>query len=826
MLALGENADAPSGLETISIFDILFNKVELLSIDFFDISDTTSLVGKFRVNIAAWFYIMRNVAGGILLVILIYVGIKMALSTVASDRAMYKRMFADWVVSLLLIFILNYIIVFTIGINNALVGAFESVLEANDKLAATMETFAKHGLNPFGGITSIVAAIIYIMLIWQTMALFFSYFNRMLKIGFLIIISPLISITYSIDKMGDGKAQALNSWLKEFVYTILMQPFHCAIYMSLISTAINLFTGLNLFGNKVSETLGAGIMALVCIMFTKEAEKIVRKIFAFQDDNKDTSLVAGVAVASMAMNKAKSFGTNGAKFINNGKNFFKNGREAFRLANIKAEGVAAFKYLKGGKDNGDVDGNQKDYATIRSEERAKSYAAQAQKWEKELDEAQQHKEASEKIRTRALEAEKERLSLAGGREMSPEELEAVARFNVAKSQIEEEAFKNLGDGRHMFKNAYRAGKRTVKGAANAPGKVYKNVKNGLGKVSDALPYAETRKLIAEEAKKSAGFFTGAATLGLSGKVSGAVAAAVATNKAVETYSKSSKGTFANDVNKFAGKHSVAKLSDKKKQKVLQDIAKNGKDYDLDSGVSDKLRDIIEELKSDPNSRGNLDEEDIKNTIIANKKTPDKVLNILFPNRNEKEPSAAQNKLQNYACEYAISNKFASANEVGVSSASVIKEACSEPTLTKEEQITSIEIGMKFLEGAEDTQESINRVAKSENPKMLASVSEELDTAIEEKREQLLSKMINDTTITSGNEFAIRQYENAIEALEMKKALLLANAVLEIEDKNKELKDKLEKEFSEEISRLVGKDYEEDELKELQRQLEEVKGRFN
>ena len=32
------------------------------------------------------------------------------------------------------------------------------------------------------------------------------------------MISPLISITYSIDKIGDGKSQALNTWLKEFIY--------------------------------------------------------------------------------------------------------------------------------------------------------------------------------------------------------------------------------------------------------------------------------------------------------------------------------------------------------------------------------------------------------------------------------------------------------------------------------------------------------------------------------------------------------------------------------------------------------------------------------
>ena len=83
-------------------------------------------------------------------------------------------------------------------------------------------------------VNSIAATVVYCMLVWQTLGLVFTYFNRMLKLAFLTIIAPLVTITYSIDKMGDGKAQALGNWLKEYVYTILIQPFHCIVYMTLV----------------------------------------------------------------------------------------------------------------------------------------------------------------------------------------------------------------------------------------------------------------------------------------------------------------------------------------------------------------------------------------------------------------------------------------------------------------------------------------------------------------------------------------------------------------------------------------------------------------
>lgn len=45
----------------------------------------------------------------------------MALSTVASEEAKYKKMLVDWVTSLALLFVLHYIILLVININSALV---------------------------------------------------------------------------------------------------------------------------------------------------------------------------------------------------------------------------------------------------------------------------------------------------------------------------------------------------------------------------------------------------------------------------------------------------------------------------------------------------------------------------------------------------------------------------------------------------------------------------------------------------------------------------------------------------------------------------------
>ena len=74
-----------------------------------------------RESIAKWYYALRTMAIMILLIILIYIGIRMATSTLADDKAKYKSMLWNWLVSMAIVFVLHYLIIAVITINNSLV---------------------------------------------------------------------------------------------------------------------------------------------------------------------------------------------------------------------------------------------------------------------------------------------------------------------------------------------------------------------------------------------------------------------------------------------------------------------------------------------------------------------------------------------------------------------------------------------------------------------------------------------------------------------------------------------------------------------------------
>ena len=311
----GAVAGVANGLATVVVpftpDSIFFNKYYITTIDFFNNSVTSSASGdiltSIRDNIALWYYVMMIIACAALLSILLYVGIRMAISTVASDKAMYKKMLIDWATSLALLFLLHFIIIATIKVNNVLVEVMQkaSKPESGTLLDNTAVQLLLSALSP-NIIVGFGSLILYIALQIETFIFLLMYMKRMFTVAFLIIIAPLITITYSIDKMGDQKSQALNAWLKEFMFNVLIQPFHCILYLAFGNIAVSLVTGggfsIESFLGFDNGGLGGFILAIVALKFILDGEKIVKKIFGF---DKASSLGNAMASAALIANAAK-----------------------------------------------------------------------------------------------------------------------------------------------------------------------------------------------------------------------------------------------------------------------------------------------------------------------------------------------------------------------------------------------------------------------------------------------------------------------------------------------------------------------------------------
>ena len=284
---------AGEGAQTLSVQDIIFNKVKITDINFFNIEGADGAIRTIRENVAAWYVGVRNLASVVLVIILIYVGIRMAISTIAEEKAKYKKMLKDWFTSMCLLFVLHYIIILTIQLNNTLVSAIGDASSTGD----IGKQFFNNAVNNVYLTKGMANAICYLLLEAITFGFLIAYIKRMITIAFLIIIAPLVTITYSIDRMGDGKSQALNTWFKEFAYNILIQPFHCVAFLALCSTAVNLGEK----ANVADATLAICLLAFLA----KSAEDIVKRIFGFEAQSMASPVAAAALGYSLAQNTAK-----------------------------------------------------------------------------------------------------------------------------------------------------------------------------------------------------------------------------------------------------------------------------------------------------------------------------------------------------------------------------------------------------------------------------------------------------------------------------------------------------------------------------------------
>ena len=235
-----------------------------------------------RNTISGWYYTLRNFSIVALLSVLVYVGIRMIMSTLAQDKAKYKVMFKDWLVALCLVVLMHYFMIAILNIstkiteaigggeNTNLVGNVTDIIInvlSNDEQEDYTYTVGdkKYTLaDAYANILVLFGIIIY------TVIFAIKYLKREFTIVFLILLGPVSCITYPIDKIGDGKAQAFNRWFSEFLYQVIIQPFHLLLYIVLIGTAAELANTNVLY-------------ALVCFAVMGPAEKFIKEMFGFKD---------------------------------------------------------------------------------------------------------------------------------------------------------------------------------------------------------------------------------------------------------------------------------------------------------------------------------------------------------------------------------------------------------------------------------------------------------------------------------------------------------------------------------------------------------------
>ncbi len=260
-----------------------------------------SIANELQATIATWYNALRRIALVGLLSALVYVGIRIVLSsTSAKEKAKYKSMLKNWIVAICLLFTLHYIMSITITVVNKINEVISVSSISADGEDVLMTSLRNKILNGEEWNVVLTYVVIYFVLAVYTVKYTIQYVKRVAYMAFLTMIAPLITLTYPLDKIKDNKAQAFDMWIKDYVFFALIQVVHLLIYYIFLGSAIDL----------ASE--GNWLFAIVAIGFITPAEKLIKKMFGFEKSKTLGSMAAG-ATGALMVNALQGISKGGQK---------------------------------------------------------------------------------------------------------------------------------------------------------------------------------------------------------------------------------------------------------------------------------------------------------------------------------------------------------------------------------------------------------------------------------------------------------------------------------------------------------------------------------
>ena len=251
--------------------ELIFGKIPILDVNIFNTSDIeeNSIAMTIRNAVATWYISARNISTVILAFVIVYIGIRLAISTVASDKANYKQMLINWITALIIIYFIHFVMIIVLNLNDTLVSMLSEVDRTSElPIYETIITRTKDLRWSVG----IPAAIMYWVLVIYFLMFLWVYLKRLFTVLILIIVAPFVGTKYAIDSAGKGKkSKIFLTWLYEFTMNVLLQSVHALLYVVLMNVAIEL---------ALTSIFGI-ILALIFINFILKADKIFMNIFNF-----------------------------------------------------------------------------------------------------------------------------------------------------------------------------------------------------------------------------------------------------------------------------------------------------------------------------------------------------------------------------------------------------------------------------------------------------------------------------------------------------------------------------------------------------------------
>lgn len=287
--------------EFVSVDQIFFGKISFLNLDFLLSAQSGKMNATYTDTISRVYWIIFYLVIGIHFLLLIIGSIRSMLEMQTADKkAQNKELLTSWIKGMVMLFSVIFIAFTMLYVNDYICKALDTALQNVKGLSGNfILDLAARSIKGIG-LDANIAFMFAIASMVITSIMFFYYVRRAVKVGYLIMIAPIVSLTYVTGGL-NGKSNAYGKWIKEYSSNIFIQLFHILIYVSLILPMSSL--GQIEKETNIIKFVPTLLLVFFGLGFIYNAEKLIKKLFSehiSKAEDSKASLASALAVKKLA----------------------------------------------------------------------------------------------------------------------------------------------------------------------------------------------------------------------------------------------------------------------------------------------------------------------------------------------------------------------------------------------------------------------------------------------------------------------------------------------------------------------------------------------
>ncbi len=305
---------------SVNIENIIFNRIELLNIDFFinpklaiermkgktstgqdiekinrnaDITGSTGrstefneqnntieyeqgTVGLIRAYFASIYYIIFSLSILFMLIALLILAIQYTLVQSSTKKADIKIYLNQWLKTFVETFLSIAFVIFIIKLDVFIVKVVQETFANQTETFSLYEQIRTRAYD-FRFTVGFPAAVMYIILVWYTVRFTIIYLKRVIIVMVYAIFGPIIGVyelIMLIIKNTPDKVKLQTKWYKEFMYLVLIQIVHVISYTIIISVVMDM----------AQNSLVGFILAIYLLKLLLKVSNYIRTIFDIKSE--------------------------------------------------------------------------------------------------------------------------------------------------------------------------------------------------------------------------------------------------------------------------------------------------------------------------------------------------------------------------------------------------------------------------------------------------------------------------------------------------------------------------------------------------------------